>query len=135
MPNDVLIQAAIALIINESNSASLNSLATNCGNNPFSENSSFRVNTQEQKVVRFMNNGTEETVTVTKNEEANSFNAKTSSSEWMKVNVEVLKESKRFAFQVDIEGSVSKASFVITPETVTLFNEVISLNDRLDSKK
>lgn len=120
--NDVLAQAALGLIINENNAALCNSLRSGVLNDPFTINSSFRVNTSEIRTVKFNNEGREEKISV--NQHGDDFKVKVNDGEWRSVSVKTMKDDGRFSLKVSIDGSVFNYSVVITPETVTIFNAV-----------
>lgn len=110
------------MIINENNAALCNSLRSGALNDPFTINSSFRVNTSEIRTVKFNNDGKEETISVTQH--GDDFKVKVNEGEWRNVCVKTMKDEGRFSLKVSIDGSVFNYSVVITPKTVTIFNEV-----------
>lgn len=119
--NNVLAQAAIGLIVNENNAALCNSLRAGQLNDPFTINAGFRVNTNDIRTVKFNNEGKEEKVSVTQG--ANGFKVKVNDNEWRSVQVKTVKENGRFSLKINMDGSVFNFSVVITPETVTIFNQ------------
>lgn len=121
--NDVLTQAAIGLIINENNATLCNALRAGQFNDPFTMNAGFRVNSSDVRTVKFNNEGKEEKISITQGDEG--FKVKVNDGEWRSVQVETVKDNERFSLKVSIEGSVYNYSVVITPETVTIFNEVM----------
>jgi 3-methylcrotonyl-CoA carboxylase alpha subunit len=125
--NDVLAQAAVGLIINENNSALRNSLRAGRFNDPFTINSGFRVNSTEIRTVKFNSEGKEQKISVTQSNDG--FKVKVNDGEWRNVQVETVKDAERFSLKVNIDGSVFNYSVVITPEIVTIFNEVGELVD------
>lgn len=120
--NDILTQAAVGLIINENNAALCNSLRAGQFNDPFTMNPSFRVNSNEIRTVKFNNEGKEETISVTQSDDG--FKVKVNDGEWRNVLVKIVKDAERFSLKVNIDGSIFNYSVVITPEAVTIFNEV-----------
>lgn len=122
--NNVLAQAAIGLIINENNAALCNALRAGQLNDPFVLNPSFRINSSEIKTVRFNNEGKEEKISITQDRDGG-FKVKVNDDKWQSVDVKTVKEEGRFSLKVNMDGSVFNYSVVITPETVTIFNEVI----------
>jgi 3-methylcrotonyl-CoA carboxylase alpha subunit len=121
--NDMLTQAAIGLIINENNATLVNSLRAGQFNDPFTMNTGFRVNSSEIRTVKFNNEGKEEKISVTQSSDG--FKVKVNDGEWRNVHVKTVKDDERFSLKVNIDGSVFNYSVVITPETVTIFNEVL----------
>ena len=119
--NDVLAQAAVALIINENNATLCNSLRAGEFNDPFTMNSNFRVNSNEIRTVKFSSDGKEHKVLVTQSEDG--FKVKVNDGEWRNVQVKTVRDDERFSLKVNIDGSVFNYSVVITPEIVTIFNE------------
>lgn len=119
--NDVLTQAAIGLIINENNAALCNSLRAGKLNDPFTINTGFRVNSSEVRTVKFNNDGKEEKVSVMQAEDG--YKVKVNDGEWRSVLVKTVKDEGRFSLKVNIDGSIFNYSVVITPETVTIFNQ------------
>lgn len=120
----VLAQAAIGLIFNENNAAKCNALRSGQFNDPFTLNSSFRVNSNEIRTISFDNEGNEEKIYVTENSDG-TFKVKVNGGEWKNVvDVKTVKEEGRFSLKINIDGSVFNYSLVITPEAVTIFNEV-----------
>lgn len=119
--NEVLAQAAIGLIINENNAALCNSLRAGQLNDPFTANLGFRVNSADVRTVKFNHDGKEETISVTQG--ADGFKVKVNDGEWRNVQVKTVKENGRFSLKVNMSGSVFNFSVVITPETVTIFNQ------------
>lgn len=120
--NEVLAQAAIGLIVNENNAALCNSLRAGQLNDPFTINSSFRVNSSEVRTVRFNNEGREEKISVTQNDDG--FKVKVNDGEWRNVSVKTVGDPERFTLKINMDGLVFNFSVVITPETVTIFNAV-----------
>lgn len=120
--NEVLAQAAIGLIVNENNAALCNSLRAGQLNDPFTLNSSFRVNSSEVRTVRFNNEGKEEKISVTQNDDG--FKVKVNDGEWRSVSVKTVGDPERFTLKINMDGLVFNFSVVITPETVTIFNAV-----------
>lgn len=120
--DNVLTQAAIGLIINENNATLCNSLRAGQFNDPFTMNAGFRVNSTEVRTVKFTNEGKEEQISVSQSEDG--FKVKVNDGEWRNVHVKTVKDAERFSLKVNIDGSVFNYSVVITPETVTIFNEV-----------
>lgn len=119
--NEVLAQAALGLIINENNAALINSLRAGNLNDPFAINSDFRVNSNHVRTVKFAANGKEQQVSVMQTQDG--FKVKVNDGEWKNVQVTKVKEDGRFTLKVNMEGVVYKYSIVISPESVTLFNE------------
>lgn len=117
--DDCFAQAAIGLIINENNAALKNSLFSN---DPFTLNSSFRVNHSGIRTVNFNNDGKQEKISVIQND--NGYKVKVNEGEWKNVNVKILPDDERFTLKINIDGNVFTYSVVITPEKVTIFNEV-----------
>lgn len=122
--NEILAQAAIGLIVNENNAALCNSLRANKLNDPFTIIPSFRVNSNEIRIVKFNNEGKEEKISVTQND--NGFKVKVNDSEWRSVSVKTVRDNERFTLKINMDGLVFNFSVVITPETVTIFNAVSS---------
>ena len=112
------------MIINENNATLCNSLRAGEFNDPFTMHSSFRVNSNEIRTVKFNSEGKEQKVSV--NQSADGFKVKVNDGEWRNVQVKTVKDDERFSLKVNIDGSVSNYSVVITPEIVTIFNEVRS---------
>lgn len=92
-------------------------------NDPFTLNPSFRVNSNEIRTIRFIIEGTEEKISVVQNSEG-AFKVKVNEGEWRNVDVKTVKEEGRFSLKTNIDGSVFNYSVVISPEAVTIFNEV-----------
>lgn len=120
--DNILAQAAISLIVNENNATKCNTLRAGQFNDPFTLNPNFRVNSKQIKTVRFNNEGKEETISVTQTSDG-SFEVKVNEGKWQTVDVKTVKEEGRFSLKVNIDGSVFNYSTVITPESVTIFNE------------
>lgn len=120
--DEVLAQAAIGLILNENNSALHNCFKSGQLNDPFTVNSSFRVNSAEIRSVRFSNGTKEENICVAQTE--GGYKVKVNDGEWRKVSVQTVKDDDRFTLKINMEGVVSNFSVVITPETLTYFDEV-----------
>lgn len=120
--DDVLAQAAIGLIVNENNAALRNSLRAGQFNNPFILNTSFRINSSEVRTVKFNNDGKEEKISVI--QATGGFKIKINDGEWKNVNVKTVKDDGRFTLKINMDGSVFNFSVVITPEIVTIFNQV-----------
>lgn len=123
--NDALAQAAIGLIVNENNSNLMNSLRAGQLNDPFTLNTGFRINSNEVRTFSFNNEGKEEKVFITQNGEG--FKVKVNTGEWRSVSVKTVVDTERFTLKINIDGSVFNFSVVITPEKVTIFNEVALL--------
>ncbi|CRK91156.1 CLUMA_CG004841, isoform A [Clunio marinus] len=119
--NEVLVQAAIGLIVNENNSASQNTLRANQLNDPFAMNLGFRINSNETRSVKFDSEGKEENISLTQTNDG--FKVKVNDGEWRNVNVKVLKDDSRYTLKLSMDGSVSNFSVVVTPEIVTIFNQ------------
>lgn len=120
--NEVLAQAALGLIINENNAALVNALRAGTPNDPFVLNNDFRVNSSHIRTVSFVVNGKDQQVSLMQSQEG--YKVKVNDGEWTNVQVSTVKESGRFSLKVNMDGAVYKFSIVITPESVTLFNEV-----------
>ncbi|KAL7029369.1 hypothetical protein ACKWTF_006210 [Chironomus riparius] len=119
--NEVLAQAALGLIINENNAALINALRAGASNDPFVLNSDFRVNSNHIRTVNFVVDGKDQQVSLMQSQDG--FKVKVNDGEWKNVQVSKVKESGRFSLKVNMDGAVYKYSIVITPESVTLFNE------------
>lgn len=126
--NEVLAQAAIGMIINENNAALCNSLRAGQFNDPFTMYPGFRVNSTDIRTLKFNSEGKEQIVSVTQNEGA--FKVKVNNGEWKNVQVKSVKDAERFSLKVNIDGSIFNYSVVITPETVTIFNEVNEITSK-----
>lgn len=120
--SELLAQAAIGLIINENNAALCNSLRAGQFNDPFTMNSGFRINSNEIRTLKFNNEGKEQKVSVAQNDDG--FKVKVNDGEWQTVQVKKVKDKNKFSLKINIDGSVFNYSVVITPETVTVFNNV-----------
>ena len=120
--DNVLAQAAVALIVNENNATLLNSFRAGQANDPFTLNTSFRINSSEVKTLVFINEGKEEKISIIQNEEG--FKVKVNDGEWRSAFFKTVVDKERFSLKINIEGSVFNFSVVITPEKITIFNEV-----------
>lgn len=118
----ILTQAAISLILNENNAALINSLRAGNANDVFTINSSFRVNSSEVKTLKFSCDGKEETVQVSLTDEG--YKVRINDGEWRNAFVKIVSEVGRLSLKINIEGIVYNFSVVITPEAVTIFNQV-----------
>lgn len=119
---EVLAQAALGLIINENNAALINALRAGTPNDPFVLNGDFRINSDHIRTVNFVANGKDQQVSLMQNSEG--YKVKVNDGEWKNVQVSKVKEAGRFSLKVNMDGAVYNYSIVITPESVTLFNEV-----------
>lgn len=120
--NEILAQAALGLIINENNAALVNALRAGMPNDPFVLNADFRVNSNNIRTVKFTVDGKEQQVSVIHNQEG--YKVKVNDDDWKSAQVIRVEENGRFSLKVNIDGAVYKYSVVITPDSVTLFNEV-----------
>jgi 3-methylcrotonyl-CoA carboxylase alpha subunit len=120
--SEILTQAAISLILNENNAALVNSLRAGNHNDVFAINSGFRVNSSEIKSLKFSCDGKEQTVQVMISQ--NGYKIKVNEGEWCNVFVKIVPESGRLTLKVNINGIIHNYSVVITPESVTIFNQV-----------
>lgn len=119
---EILTQAAISLILNENNAALVNSLKAANFNDPFAINSGFRVNSSEVKSLKFSCDGKEQTVEVMNSQEG--YKARVNEGEWRNVTVKIVPEAGRLSLKMTIEGIIYNYSIVITPDSVTIFNQV-----------
>lgn len=124
--DDMLLQGAVSLIVNENNAALTNALRAGQLNNPFAMNLGFRVNSSAVRTVVFKTENKEEKVFMTQVKDG--FKAKVNDGEWRNVQVKTVKDADRFSLKINVDGSVFNFSAVITPEAVTIFNEVSSLD-------
>lgn len=122
--DDMLLQGAVSLIVNENNAALTNALRAGRLNDPFAMNLGFRVNSSSVRTVVFKTENKEEKVFVTQVEDG--FRAKVNDGEWRNVQVKTVEDEGRFSLKINVDGSVFNFSAVITPEAVTIFNEVSS---------
>lgn len=120
--DDMLLQGAISSIVNENNAALMNALRAGQLNNPFAMNLGFRVNSSAIRTVVFKTENKEEKVHVMQVKDG--FKAKVNDGEWRNVQVKTVKDDNRFSLKLNVDGSVVNFSAVITPEAVTIFNEV-----------
>lgn len=118
--DDVLAQAAIGLIINENNASLRNALKT--ANSSFSAiGTGFRVNHKEIRTVKLNHDGKEAKISLTESDDG--MRVKVNDGAWRNVQVKTVKQEGRFSLKVNIDGSVFNFSVVISPETVTIFNQ------------
>lgn len=120
--NEIFAQAALGLIINENNAALINSLQAGKLKDPFVINSDFRVNSNVIRTVRFNVNKKVQQVSVVKSDDG--YKVKVNDGEWVNAQVTKVQDEGRFTLKVNMDGTVYKYSIVITPENVTLFNDV-----------
>lgn len=120
--SEILTQAAISLILNENNAALVNSLRAGNPNDVFAINPGFRVNSSEVKTLKFSCDGKEQTVQVMTSQ--NGYKTKVNDGEWRNAFIKVVPESGRLTLKVNIEGIIYNYSVVITPEAVSIFNQV-----------
>lgn len=114
-----LIQAGIAVVMNDHNTALLN--AIKAGYTDVLE-TNFRVT---HKFKRDLNlKFGEETHKITVQQEKDGFKVRVDDGKWREVKTEVVRHAERFSLRVNIDGSRSNFSAVICPENVAIFNEV-----------
>lgn len=120
--DEMLLQGAVSLLVNETNALRCNSLRAGQLNDPFAINAGFRVNSSDIRTVSFKNGEKDEKVFITRT--GYGFKVKVNDGEWRNVQVKTVKDENRFSLKINVEGRVFNFSAVITPEAVTIFNEV-----------
>lgn len=108
----------MGFIVNQDNAFIKNSPA----NDPFALNLSYRVNHNAIRTVNFVDAGKRDQVFVTSNGDL--FKVKVNDGEWKTVSIKMIPEDGRFTLKINIDGNLFSYSCVITPERVSVFNEV-----------
>lgn len=108
----------MGFIVNQNNAFIKNSPA----NDPFALNLSYRVNHNAVRTVDFADAGKRDQVSVMQN--GDGFQVKVNDGEWKNVHIKVVPEDGRFTLKINIDGNLFSYSCVITPERVSIFNEV-----------
>lgn len=117
----ILGQAAVALTLNEFNSIKRNSINSNNRKNPFTIESNLRLNHIAVRDYGFTYNNIDYNVSV-KNLDGD-LHVKINDGAWKIVKTKNLNETNRFSLRCSIDGTLANFSAVISPETITIFNE------------
>ena len=118
----LFIQAAISLLLNESNAAKRNSLIARNSSSPFSDSSNFRINYHETRVFKFKLNDEKVHKVIVKVED-DGYSVKLDHSDWHSVKASASTHPGRFSIRSNIDGNFSNFSAVITPKNVAVFDE------------
>lgn len=127
--NNVLIQAAVALIINENNALLCNSINAGNINDVFAIEQSFRVNSNATRDVKFVFDAKEQIVSIVNDE--NDFKVQVNGGKWQKVQITNVEHENRFSMRSNIDGYLSNFSSIITPEVVTIFEDKVGKTELL----
>lgn len=117
-----LCQAAVALILNELNAAKINSIRKN---DPFVAASGLRLNHDliRQFNLKFQVGEELEDFNVRVKYVDGAFEVKINDGEWLKTKGEIVESNNRFSLKCSVNGHISNYSAVISPESITLFND------------
>lgn len=116
---NVLSQAAVALILNETNAAQTNSARTGNSTNPFGIESNLRLN--HVAIREFKLKFGEKVFNIGVKNVDGELQVKVDSGDWRKVSANQQEHSERFSLRCSIDGVFSNFSAVISPEEISIF--------------
>ncbi|XP_055716132.1 methylcrotonoyl-CoA carboxylase subunit alpha, mitochondrial [Phlebotomus papatasi] len=116
-----LIQAAVAVVVNELNAAVSNGAASGGASNQFNDANNFRLNHVAVREFQFKANDKVNTVQVTSSDGL--LKIRVNDGEWRNVQWKCIPDANRFCLRCTIDGVFGNFSAVISPQEVAIFTD------------